>query len=56
MNARRNSLSNSAKKVFIDKNSISEATEIRVENIADARPITKEELEDNILSTLRFTE
>jgi hypothetical protein len=50
-------LSNSAKKVYIDKNSIvGEAAEIRVENMTDAKPITSEELEDMVLGPIRFTE
>ena len=56
MHARRTSLSNSGKKVYLDKNNISEATEIHVENIADAKKITSEQLEDEIMSELRFTE
>jgi len=56
MHSRRTSLSNSGKKVYLDKNNISEATEIHVENIADAKKITSEQLEDEIMSELRFTE
>ena len=58
--SRRVSLSNSAKKVFMDRNQLegelNNMATIHVENIVDAKQISPEELEDVILSSLRFTE
>lgn len=56
MLTRRNSLSNSAKKIYLDKNSISEAQELHVENISDAKPITSDELENVFLTPMRSIE
>ena len=58
---RRDSLTNSAKKVYIDNNplsggTLSDAATIHVENIANAKPISSEDLEDIILEGIRFTE
>lgn len=61
MSARRQSLSNSAKKVYIDRNpltggNLGEAATLHVENMANAKQITAEELEDVIMSPIQFTE
>jgi hypothetical protein len=49
-------MSNSAKKVYLDKNSICEGAAIHVENTSDAKAITPDELEDVFLGPMRFTE
>lgn len=61
MSTRRQSLSSSAKKVYIDKNplaggNVGEAATLHVENMANAKQITSEELEEVILSRICFTE
>ena len=61
MSTRRQSLSNSAKKVYIDKNplaggNLGESATLHVENMANAKPITAEELEEIIMSRILFTE
>lgn len=58
---RRDSLTHSAKKVYIDNNplsggSLSGTTTIHVENIVDAKPISGEDLIEIVLEPLKFTE
>lgn len=49
-------MSNSAKKIYVDKSSISEAQDLHVEIISDAKPITSDELESVFLSPMRSIE
>jgi len=58
---RRDSLTHSAKKVYIDNNplsggSLSGTTTIHVENIVDAKPISGEDLIEIVLEPLKFTD
>lgn len=56
MSARRQSITNSAKKVYVDKGNIGEVASLHVENMANAKQITAEDLDEVIMSRITFTE
>jgi hypothetical protein len=59
MGERRMSFSNSAKKVYVDKNKLIEnsiVSTLHVENIGDAKQITPDQLQDVFMTRLQSTE